>query len=43
MPTSQLIFWVTDFLKLALAIPALAWLFLRYVPYNNRMQRTRYG
>jgi hypothetical protein len=42
MPTSQLIVWVTDFVKLALAIPALAWLFLRYVPYN-RMQRTRYG
>jgi hypothetical protein len=35
MSTTQLVFWVGDILKLALAIPVLAWLFLKYVPYNT--------
>lgn len=39
----QTIFYITDILKIGSAVPVFSWLFSRYLPYNNRMQRTRQG
>jgi len=35
---AQVVVYITDGPKNGSAIPILAWLFSRYLPYNNRMQ-----